>query len=1006
MLLDSEEWKNKIYPILKSTDECWHILDELHEERAYFAFVRKKNSVSNSVCLMIFWKFSKKTISVKDMINLSSSLTFSNEPDRREERVVIVEENPRELVILKNSEKEINLAFDSLMDTNEFIIAVDSYRIKSDNFTKTNTSSLQTENPEQVWLESFFFDWTNYYDPDPSGKLDDDEYETLRRSTELEEFRREKWISERLHMREHEFAELRDISILIGTWNVNGQNPPDSVFQELDLSAGSFVYYDNTKEKEWSTCIEAALSECTDQYIKFSSKQLVGMLILGYCRYDVLPRIKSFLCSSLGVGILGMIGNKGAVGIRMVIDDTPISFINSHLAHADAMAERRNVQFHEICRRMEFEIPSNVNTVDPNDRKRLSLGYVYDFSTESCENLGIFDSSIVFWFGDLNYRLDSNYEMTNSLINTKQTHLLKGFDQLYSSMRRGLAFDEFREADFDFPPTYKFEIGTENYTDKRNPAWCDRVLWWINKDYNVNHVRNLGYESVSEITTSDHKPVWSIFKLKTKLINKSKYEKSIAKILRELDMVENELIPSATVVPQVIDFGTVNFGIKYKKSLVLKNNGQPGDESIGPKWLWVNKIKGVLLPGNVMDIDFICYITGDSVGEINTQLARSYSDKLQINSSNEETPEKAEKQSLEVYRCLNSEYKIDEIVLLKIVGGKDFFIQIGGNYKISSIGLDPSLKLEPFCNKEKTPNTDQDNLQLSKNIDSISVKDIPPALNSILQSLNNYIELKETWFVKTPSDFLVKVVRELVDSNSLNALQDKQFVTETLKAYLKRNLENTNNNKLCNKPNPILDNDGSSEMGKNDKENSETSTNSEYHKSIENKEDFTFNTKDEQCTSDVDICNAILSNLVTYLASLPEPIIPNNMPAPFVKAINTGDDKKIQKAIEFMDPHIRSIFMEIIQYFSSLAQGENPKKEENTHTSSLLERYKNILCFTFMLLQSIHYPKPIQQDYSYLNSKISEDKNTSFETISDNDQQQMSQLAYDFTEMIYNKNSF
>jgi hypothetical protein len=55
-------------------------------------------------------------------------------------------------------------------------------------------------------------------------------------------------------------------------------------------------------------------------------------------------------------------------------------------------------------------------------------------------------------------------------------------DQLYRQLQGepGAAFDAFREAEIDFKPTYKFDIGTNAYDTsekRRAPAWTDRVLW-------------------------------------------------------------------------------------------------------------------------------------------------------------------------------------------------------------------------------------------------------------------------------------------------------------------------------------------------------------------------------------------------------------------------------------------------------------------------------------------------------------------------------------------------
>ncbi|OLY82087.1 Type II inositol 1,4,5-trisphosphate 5-phosphatase [Smittium mucronatum] len=363
---------------------------------------------------------------------------------------------------------------------------------------------------------------------------------------DLNPFSREKWIDERVLMRDHEYISCSDLNLFIGTWNVNGKPPPESVsdwfpfrktnlnstenqdktptendefdpdvivigFQELDDNPSSYIYATDLKEKEWEDAIYKSLNADQINYYKVASKQLVGMLIFIFIKPIVAERIKSISSCSLGLGALGILGNKGAVGIRIQIDDTPIVFINSHLIHDEINFSRRNEQFHEISERFEF------NDFDPNFSK------------------------------------DEN--------------------ELYISKRRGLAFNGFKESEINFNPTYKFVIGTNEYSEKRTQSWTDRILWWTNKKYPSEYVSNINYLSQQNLAISDHKPVSATFKIKLIKIDKESQKKTVISVLKELDAVENELIPIAGISNHSLDFGMVEYQTGYNKTISILNNG-------------------------------------------------------------------------------------------------------------------------------------------------------------------------------------------------------------------------------------------------------------------------------------------------------------------------------------------------------------------------------------------------------------------------------------------------
>lgn len=274
-------------------------------------------------------------------------------------------------------------------------------------------------------------------------------------------------------------ATYETIKVWVGTWNVNSQTQfPSSLddwilnddydllvfgFQELDTSTEAYLVQDSKREEKWSALIEKTLTN----YSKIISKQLVGMLILVYIKSSHEKDVSQVNVESLGTGLLGMMGNKGAVGVRFLYKDSHFCFVNSHLAADAALVERRNQDFKDICNKLDF--PLN----NMKDFKDYCLNFPWipvDWSTVSADTLKktqltIFDVDHLIWLGDLNYRVSASEEFAKEAIRANQLDSLFVKDQLSQEIKAQRAFKSFREGQINFAPTYKFETGTNHYYD-------------------------------------------------------------------------------------------------------------------------------------------------------------------------------------------------------------------------------------------------------------------------------------------------------------------------------------------------------------------------------------------------------------------------------------------------------------------------------------------------------------------------------------------------------------
>ncbi|CAM9139890.1 unnamed protein product [Ectocarpus sp. 12 AP-2014] len=139
----------------------------------------------------------------------------------------------------------------------------------------------------------------------------------------------------------------------------------------------------------------------------------------------------------------------------------------------------------------------------------------------------VLQADIVFWIGDLNYRITEetpDQEVFEMLQNDDLETLRRvvGLDQLTIARASGTAFQEFQEGPLCFPPSYKYIPGTKEYDQRRVrspekkvrcPSWCDRVLYTMGMQ-GGDSVRRLGLERYwsSGPLVSDHMPVSALFR--------------------------------------------------------------------------------------------------------------------------------------------------------------------------------------------------------------------------------------------------------------------------------------------------------------------------------------------------------------------------------------------------------------------------------------------------------------------------------------------------------------
>ncbi|KAL4608468.1 inositol polyphosphate 5-phosphatase K-like [Arapaima gigas] len=255
------------------------------------------------------------------------------------------------------------------------------------------------------------------------------------------------------------------------TWNVATAEPPGDVSSLLQLnsqvSTDLFVIglqevnarplryiSDLAFDDSWSLLFMATLGSLG--YVKVSSIRMQGLLLLVFARQAHLPFIRDIQTTYTRTGFFGYWGNKGAVSVRFSFYGHMFCFLNCHLAAHMNYAAQRVDEFEYILDTQDFDMHNTPH---------------------------VLDHKVVFWFGDLNFRIeDHGLHFLRSAISSSRFNLLWDKDQLLMMRKKEPFLQEFEEGPLCFKPTYKFDRFSDTYDTsgkKRKPAWTDRILWRV-----------------------------------------------------------------------------------------------------------------------------------------------------------------------------------------------------------------------------------------------------------------------------------------------------------------------------------------------------------------------------------------------------------------------------------------------------------------------------------------------------------------------------------------------
>lgn len=381
----------------------------------------------------------------------------------------------------------------------------------------------------------------------------------------------------------------------IGTWNVNAKgkeevldewlctaqwrrnSAPDIIavgFQEIvDLNAVNVAVDSKTQQRSqfWVERLRSTLAGTGELYTLLQQKSMVGLLICVFVKSVHLPRVRFVHAASVGVGVLGMGGNKGGVSIRMQFYDSTLCFVCSHLAAHRENVGGRNADYSNIITKTSFDIGEDAI------REVIRSGSLSHW-TIGVSAVGVLDHDIVYWLGDLNYRIEESMPTEKILHLSEKGQLdeLRSLDQLNIERSAGRVFENFEEGRLNFVPTYKYQPGTDVYEQRpdkklRAPAWCDRILWMVKDD--PSFVEQLSYARSETPNVSDHKPVYSMVRMTVKDVIQPKREAIYEELMKRLDRYENESLPMVGLDRVSLDFGQICYEQSVTLPIQITNTG-------------------------------------------------------------------------------------------------------------------------------------------------------------------------------------------------------------------------------------------------------------------------------------------------------------------------------------------------------------------------------------------------------------------------------------------------
>ena len=239
---------------------------------------------------------------------------------------------------------------------------------------------------------------------------------------------------------------------------------------------------------------------------------------------------------------------------------------------------------------------------------------------------------------------------------------------------------------FEYDPDTDAADGLEGSQDKNN--YAAPLLKKLSGS--EEHLTQEVYTSHQRVLSSDHKPLDAVFSLIYDAVDTNTKAQIHTEVAKELDKAENEGRPVLAVVAdqhdpsaanqESVDFGHIKYDSPKKRSLTVANTGRvpatfsfaprgissEGDGSVTPNWITINyEDRSSSTPSVLHGLQEITLQPGYTIG---VQLTAFVKDISMVRRLNEKVD------------------TLEDVLVLRVKSGRDFFIPLRGEWLRSAFG--------------------------------------------------------------------------------------------------------------------------------------------------------------------------------------------------------------------------------------------------------------------------------------------------------------------------------